>query len=199
MNHRLLAGLLVVIMIISLAGCGGVQESLKSWEETVKTPLDESEVQVPDELVQASNDIDLNVSDKIKVELYYAREDGKGLAIEERSINKAEGIARETINELLKGPSQKDLVSALPKGTELLDINVRPDGQCIVNFNGNLESISGDIKSKLAVYSVVDTLCQFPTIDNVIFQVDGTPVEHVGELAVDEPVIANYELSKESP
>ncbi|MGE5405480.1 MAG: GerMN domain-containing protein [Candidatus Saccharibacteria bacterium] len=199
MNIRLTAGLLVVVMIVMLTGCGGIQESLKSWEETVKTPVSDSDVQVPDGLVKASDDNSLDLSEKIKIELYFTRKDGKGLAIEQRSINKVEGIARATINELLKGPAQKDLHSALPEGTELLDINVRPDGQCIINFSGDLENISGDTKSKLAVYSVVDTLCQFPTIDNVVFQVNGTPIENVGEVALAEPVMANYDLCKGNP
>lgn len=163
----------------------------------MKTPVDDGEVNVPDELTKASEEADLNVSENIKVELYYARKDGTGLVVEERSISKVEGIARETINELLKGPNKKELVSALPAGTQLIDINVKPDGQCVINFSSDIDKLVGDTKSKLAVYSVVDTLCQFPTIDNVTFQVNGVPVESIGEMAISEPVIADYEICKE--
>ena len=55
------------------------------------------------------------------------------------------------------------LKSALPPGTRLLDINITPEGTCIVDFSSHIE-VSGSKAEALAVFSIVNTLSQFPTV-----------------------------------
>ncbi len=129
------------------------------------------------------------------MKLYFVRKDGSGLEVEERKIVRVTGIARATVEELLKGPREEHLQSALPGETHLLDINVKEDGQCIVNLTSQVQGISEAEEEKLAVYSIVNTLSQFPTVKGVSFMVEGENVASIGgNISMAEPITADYDL-----
>lgn len=174
-NLRLLK-VIVVLLVIStcswLAGCAMLDQlwSLKQKEKNQKEVQD-----LPPEPAQLVT-VPAKPLGRTKVDLYFADPSGKGLVSERREIPKVEGIARATIEELIKGPSkQSGLLPTIPKGTGLLDINVRPDGLCIVNFSQEFVAnhTKGSLSEALTVYSVVNTLTQFPTVQKVKFLVDG--------------------------
>lgn len=133
------------------------------------------------------------------VSLYFADEAGQRLVMEERSIPKVEGIARATIEELITGPTQAGLKPAVPTSTRLLDINVRTDGLVIVDFSGELitDLPASATAEKLAVYSIVNTLTQFPTVDRVEMRVDGQKVDTLlGFEKLDQELVRNTSLIK---
>jgi germination protein M len=113
-----------------------------------------------------------------KVVLYFASADGSALVPETREITKEEGIARATVNHLISGPASSDLLPTLPAATILDDINIS-NGLCTVDFSSELlDDLSGDHQSQLmAVYSIVNTLTQFDTVDYVQILVDGKVVD----------------------
>lgn len=187
---------MVLVLLLGVIGCGwtGLDNQIASWKEAVKTPIDEPPDDVIDDLMQEPG---LEAAEKIKLQLYFARQEGNGLMVEEREITKVTGIARAAIEELLKGPRTEDLKSALPAGTRLLDINITPDGTCIVDFSTHIKEVSGSKAEALAVYSVVNTLSQFSTVKDVSFRVAGDKVESIGGyISTAEPVTADYGLSE---
>lgn len=178
-NTRLLkltAVMLVLGLCSALAGCTVLD---RLWSSN---PADESQKQVqdlPPEPVQ-STAVPSNPVSKIKVDLYFADATGNNLVKESREIPKVEGIARATIEELIMGPAQgSGLSSTIPKGTSLEDINIKADGTCIVNFSPEFKAnhAKGATNEALTVYSVVNTLTQFPSVHQVKFLVDGQEVE----------------------
>lgn len=187
---------MVLVLLLGVVGCGwtGLDNQIASWKEAVKTPIDEPPDNVIDDLIQEPG---LEAAEKIKLQLYFARQEGNGLMVEEREITKVTGIARAAIEELLKGPRTEELKSALPAGTRLLDINITPDGTCIVDFSTHIKEVSGSKAEALAVYSVVNTLSQFSTVKDVSFRVAGEKVESIGGyISTAEPVTADYGLSE---
>lgn len=187
---------MVLVLLLGVVGCGwtGLDNQIASWKEAVKTPIDEPPDNVIDDLMQEPG---LEAAEKIKLQLYFARQEGNGLMVEEREITKVTGIARAAIEELLKGPRTEELKSALPAGTRLLDINITPDGTCIVDFSTHIKEVSGSKAEALAVYSVVNTLSQFSTVKDVSFRVAGEKVESIGGyISTAEPVTADYGLSE---
>lgn len=194
--RRYIALALVMLLLVGTAGCGwtGLDDQIASWKEMVKEPIDQPPDDVIDELLQET---DYEEPEKITVKLYFARQKGDGLGVEEREIPKVTGIARATIEELLKGPQAEDLKSALPAGTRLLDINITPEGTCIVDFSYHITEVSGSKAEALAVFSIVNTLSQFPTVNNVSFMVEGEKVDSIGgNISTAEPVTADYGLSE---
>ncbi|KAF1085404.1 Spore germination protein GerM [Sporotomaculum syntrophicum] len=129
------------------------------------------------------------------VVLYFADADGY-LQAERRTINKTAGIARQAIHELCCGPRNQGLSATIPDGTRLLDINIR-DGLCTVNFSRELVAnhSGGSGSENTTVYSIVNTLTQFSSIEQVQILVDGAIVESIaGHLDVSVPLTRDSDL-----
>lgn len=138
---------------------------------------------------------------EITVALYFASTDGDKLVKTEKQIPKVEGMARATIESLLEGPdANSGLVSAIPEGTQLLDINVKPaEKTCIVDFSHELRNqlASGKNSEQLAVYSITNTLCQFASIDQVEFRIEGQSIATLtGTTDLSTAVTANAAIVK---
>ncbi len=133
--------------------------------------------------------------DKTTVVMYFVNEEGE-LVAEQREIPSVIGIARETIRELLLGPKNEMLSPTIPTGTELLDIDVS-DGLCTVDFSKELIAghSGGSGSEYLTVYSIVNTLTQFGTIEEVQIRVEGKIVDTIaGHVAVDAPLTRDDEI-----
>lgn len=187
---------LLLLILLLQAGCQwqDMQTRIQSMKESLNTDQkNETEMLVEDVM----KDAPLDQAEKTTVQLYFPTKSGGGLGIEERSIDRVDGIGRAAVTELLKGPKSDKMVSPFPTGVQLLDINIRPDGQCFVNFNARIQDIDGAAREKNAVYSIVDTLSQFPTVDEVNFLVEGEKVDSLaGNIDLSVPVAANYEMVK---
>ncbi|SHG80192.1 Sporulation and spore germination [Thermosyntropha lipolytica DSM 11003] len=133
--------------------------------------------------------------DTIKVDLYFVKSDKSGLEIEERYIERREGIARLTVGELIKGPEDPGFINIFPPGSRLLDINVKPDGVCIVDLSSEVAGVRNSREEKLMVYALVNTLAQFPTIDQVAIRVEGKKVDTVaGYVKWPEAITPDYNM-----
>ncbi len=140
-------------------------------------------------------------TEMIAVELYFMDTASHQLVKEKREIPKTVGMARATLEELFKGADAigSGTVSAIPLGTSLLDINVRTDGKCIVDLSREfISNLSKDPKAEtLAVYAVVNTLTQYPTVTEVQVLVDGQIVNSPrGEVDLSQPLTRSESLIK---
>lgn len=128
-------------------------------------------------------------NEKTSIVLYF--DNGKGsLSAERREIPKVAGIAGQTINELCRGPLDRALFSTIPKNTKLLGINIK-DGLCTVNFSRDLITghSGGSGAEYLTVYSIVNTLTQFRSIERVQILVEGKQVQTIaGHLDISYPL-----------
>jgi len=187
--------LVVVLLYIACfsSGCWLTEDTrLKSWREWIKVPVEEGK-KASSTAVKSNRTANIKelTKERITVELYFARKDGKGLEAEKRDIPKEEGIARKTIEALLAGPQNPNLNCPLPEGTKLLDINIKPDGLCIVNFSREITTVTPGKPEQLAVDAVVKTLCQFPSVKEVRFMVEGDYVDTLaGGVDISRPLKA---------
>lgn len=108
------------------------------------------------------------------VKLYYGSPGNERLAYELRTINynTSEEKYLATLNSLLAGPENTNLVANIAEGTKVLNIS-RSAKDLTVNFSREFLSFAGSIGEIVAVGSIVNTLVQFPEIDRVKIQVDG--------------------------
>ncbi len=215
-------GVWILMMLCITAGCTEAQETLMQMRQELKQEiaLEEMDNTQPGRTDDRENtltvpSVDDMVKDDITIEetyepvqtmstpvqeitvaLYFADAAGEKLVKTEKRIPKVEGMARSTIETLLEGPdADSGLVSAIPSGTQLLDINVKPeDKKCIVDFSQELmhQLASKDNGEQLAVYSVVNTLCQFDSIEQVEFRIEGQSVATLaGGMNLSKTVSAN--------
>jgi germination protein M len=188
---------LSLALVLCFAGCGLI-DNLQSFKDN-----DESQEQEPEEIVieegvniepgdttepeqsDAMTSQDSGSEDSREVVLYFANSDGTSLEGETRAIPKQEGIARATINELIAGPVDANLSPTLPAATILEDINIA-DGVCTVDFSTDfLTDLSSDQEAQmLALYSIVNTLTQFDSVDYVRILVNGQALDSLAGVDV---------------
>jgi germination protein M len=103
-----------------------------------------------------------------------------------------EGVLAEALTALVAGPTtdEQDLgfSTAIPEGTELVGVEVA-DGVATVDLSTEFGSGGGSASMMGRVAQVVFTATQFPTVESVLFELEGTPVTTLGGegLILDEP------------
>ena len=140
----------------------------------------------------SGTDTDNAAEETKNVVLYFANEDGT-LEEEQRTIPKQEGLARATVNQLISGPNDENLLPTLPSSTILEDIDIS-NGVCTVDFSSDLMTDMPDDqnKQKLALYSIVNTLTQFDTVDSVRILVNGQALETFAGVDVSTAIAPLY-------
>lgn len=181
----LLAGLVALA-----AGC--------TYQQVVDyiVPPPEKVVQPKIEVLPSENNPEVTeeqpqTNEKYTLVLFFGDNQAGSLVAEKRQVPKVEGLARRAINELIKGPQNAKLQSIIPEGTKLIDINVKADGLCIVNFSKELmtKHHGGSSGEALTVYAIVNTLTQFPTVKEVQILIDGERKETIaGHMDISQPL-----------
>ena len=119
------------------------------------------------------------------------------LIFRKRNIENNNSI-EETIKTLLNGATDEEnrdnIISCIPKDTELLDIFVAGD-TVYLNFNESFEfNPLGNEGTMLQIYQLVYTATQFEGIDNVIFLINGNLNETIGaEGAIENMPFTRFE------
>lgn len=197
MNRSVVCCLATAILAVCLIAGGCIsdqeREKLISWKDLLK--LSEAPKGEKDSLDNSANlPPELNpFEETIDIQLYYPGPERNKLVMELRTIGKTEGIARKTIEELIKGPVNPSSLKVFPEGTRLLDINIKPDGRCIVDFSSEIRSVASARDEELMVYATVNTLGQFATVSSVEFMVNGQRVNRIaGYMDLSKPVEPDY-------
>ncbi len=149
--------------------------------------------------VLSMSDMALNTEDKTTVKIYFPDKNGENLVIENRKIDAQQALSLEKaiVSELLKGPEESSLSSAVADGTKLLGIETK-DGVCYVNFSSEFKSksSSGSAATMLSLYAVVNSLCELRNVESVQILVNGETGVEFGNFVLDIPYEANYDLVK---
>ena len=130
------------------------------------------------------------------VTLYFASKDGMFLQAESRKLTGDK--IQEAVEALIKGPEKSYLSPTIPKEVTVLSTKVTND-LCTVNFNEKLitNHWGGSSGELLTVYSIVDTLTQFPGIKKVQILVEGRKVETLaGHLMLEESLEPDMSMIK---
>lgn len=121
--------------------------------------------------------------------LYFADTAGRFLLTEKRTFPSMEAaqLPELVLEQLLLGPETPGMVSPLPQGTALLDVNVE-NGVCSVDFNADfyLNRPLDQRGEQLALLSVVNTLCELKDINQVQFYVEGSRLSAYTYLSLSE-------------
>ncbi|ACL70299.1 GerMN domain-containing protein [Halothermothrix orenii] len=133
-----------------------------------------------------------------EVLLYFSTSDAMYLKAEKRMV-KADHIYLNTLKELIKGPESNNLNPTIPEGVEILDLRVK-DGIAYIDFNRALKDNhwGGSTGESMTVYSIVNTMTQFPEIEKVQFMLEGEKIETLaGHIYLMPPIEPNKRLLKQ--
>ncbi len=110
------------------------------------------------------------------VAVYYVKstDDNMFLVREVHQVPKSEGVAAAALNELINGtPQTSGAFKVLPADTRVLGIKIE-QGVATIDFSPEvLHANVGASGEALGISSIVNTLTEFPTIEEVQFTVEG--------------------------
>ncbi|MDO4539759.1 MAG: GerMN domain-containing protein [Syntrophomonadaceae bacterium] len=186
-------GLAMLIVCLLSGGCSNTaaDEELADWRQLFQEapPADEEPLPITDDelLAQlgvlpespAPGDAVGTGGEVMVVKLYYPDEMGY-MSQEERTVAAEEGVARRTMELLLDGPEDAALQNIFPAGTTLKDINIKEDGECIVDLSAEVTGVKNREQEDLMVESIINTLGEYPTIKRVSFRVEGWDTNTLG-------------------
>lgn len=124
-----------------------------------------------------------------QLRLYFSDESGRYLVSEYHSLTLEEDASAEryVVEELLRGPNNGELRSAIPEGTSLISCTAA-GGVCTVDLSAEFydNRPASALGERLAVYSIVDSLTAIAEVRSVRILVGGEPIETYVYLSLDE-------------
>jgi germination protein M len=179
-----------------IAGCGAdeatpagpvpsVEDQADTTTEPVETTAEEGDGQT------GSAEGEEEPSGTVTYQVWFA--EGETLFVTYRSQDRTPRVGSAALEALLRGPDEFEqgygLSSAIPEGTQLLGLRIE-DGIAYVDLTSEFESGGGTLSMQMRLAQVVYTLAQFPTVEGVLFSLDGEQVDVIGGegIVVDQPL-----------
>ncbi|MCZ7535524.1 MAG: GerMN domain-containing protein [Acidimicrobiia bacterium] len=182
---RALTAPLLVALLLGAAACGGDDDSSGDEATSTSTPSG-------DAVTTTAPDATTTTAPALTDVLVYFLRDEK-VAVVRREVPDDGAPAAAALRALLAGPDDDEaslgFVTTIPDGTELNGVVIE-DGVATVDLSSAYDDGGGTSSVTTRLASVVFTLTQFPTVDSVLFELDGEPVtEFSGEgFVLDGPV-----------
>jgi germination protein M len=197
MNRRLAAPLLVPLILAALVGaCAPAAETGSGPIPTSSVvPAETAAPSAATSTAEPSASIRPSPSPSTTVRVYFylgGAPGSDGLVPIERSVSGEDPIAG-ALTALLAGPTSleagdRTITSAIPDGSRLLGLAIG-DGVATVDLSREYESGGGSLSMFVRLGQVVYTLTQFPSVQAVVFEIEGQRVTvFSGEgIALDHP------------
>lgn len=210
----------LIFMFLFTFSCTSADNSTSTLSDnnTITSDIDNDEVEegskinnndetadIDDSPVAGENDVDEDQpvedeevieSSELTINVYYADAMGEYLVGEARVIS-SENKYVDALNELMKLPIDSSLFQLIPDTTKINSIVVK-DGLAKVDFSKSFveDRFVSDTVDILLIYSIVNTLTEFPEVNSVSFYIDGEKLDILGEIDIKEPVFRRRDLIK---
>jgi len=141
----------------------------------------------------------INSYQKTSLTLYFANESGDKLMAEARTIRYNSNMALEKVivDQVLKGPVEEGHYPTIASEAKVLGVSVKDD-ICYVNFDEGVQTNSYNLVPEAALYSIVNSLIQNGTVEQVQISVNGeTTVKFQGVISLEKPLSVNEKLITE--
>lgn len=110
---------------------------------------------------------------EITISLYYADENIANLKAEKRIFPNDENLAKSVVQAIIDGPQNDNLCSLLPSDTEINSVSISGD-VCTVDLNDEFTNFTGGTSMEnLAVFSLVNSLCEVDGVSKVKINIEG--------------------------
>jgi germination protein M len=160
---------------VEAASAGGDETTLPESTEEAATPLSTTAAE----------------PQTVTYQVWFAQ--GESLFVTYRTQDATPRVGAAALEALLAGPSEFEqgygLTTAVPEGTEFLGLTIY-DGIAHVDLSSEYESGGGTLSMSMRLAQVVYTLTQFPTVNGVVFSLDGQPIDVLGGegIVIDHPL-----------
>lgn len=178
---------------------GAVEERLTQANNQIMGPMNRENVLLTPNITSDS------VIRK-QVVLYFSNKEMTGLVPEVRLIEVQSPLdsseEKAILEQLIKGPSSKNLVGLLPSDIKINDVNTTTDKTCYIDLSSIPEINKGTYNEnlqKLTIYSIVNTLTiPDKNVKRVQFLINGEKVSNLNQAyEKDESLIRNNEMKQD--
>jgi germination protein M len=149
----------------------------KGEGEDIKIPRESKAVAGAKAVSEVKEQPKMDQNQTIALTLYYQDKEGQLIPVTRR-VAKQEGIARAAIAGLIDSAINREeieffgLYPVLPAGTEILGITIK-DGTAVIDFSKELLNYNDEVAERNIISSIIYTLTEFKTVDNVKILVNG--------------------------
>ena len=181
-----------------VAGCGaeeatpaGPVPTLEEETETATEPVETITEEQGEGETDSEGSEEEEPSGTVTYQVWLA--EGETLFVTYRSQERTPRVGTAALEALLRGPDEFEqgygLSSAIPEGTQLLGLRIE-EGIAYVDLTSEFESGGGTLSMQMRLAQVVYTLTQFPSVEGVLFSLDGEQVDVIGGegIVVDQPL-----------
>jgi germination protein M len=133
--------------------------------------------------------------EKAQLHLYFADESGTMLVDTWRTVvyNSNVALERVVVEQVLKGPNSDVVFPTVNENTKILSVTTR-DGICYVNLDQNFLTDPYSVTAQVAVYSLVNSLTELPSVQAVQITIDGDQNRNLMELSLANQFERNKEI-----
>ena len=156
---------------------------------------------IPVGLMSSTDFVNINgnesdIEQNMTVTLYMTDEKGKLLqeTVEYIKIDGLKTLEQVVLEALIKGPGQNSSLVPVVNEKTLVNRVRTSDGICYVDFSEDFLSKPGKISDEIAVYSVVNTLCEIQGVTKVRLTINGNDRKNYGKVAINDFLSLRPEL-----
>jgi|GEM_PF-2401820 len=164
-------------------------------DETAQEPQGNSQDDVEETVPRESEDADQEeVPQTVTINVYFADQMGEYLVGEARTIPYEHRYSNALV-ELMKLPVDEKLIKLIPDTASINSLDVK-EGTAYVDFSRKFveDRFVSDTADILLVYSIVNTLTEFPDINSVVLNIEGEKLDILGMLDLSEPLYRKSDL-----
>lgn len=134
-----------------------------------------------------SSDSELRSYEQVQLHLYFANERGTGLVSTYRTVVYNSNIAPERLvtEEVIKGPNTDVVYPTINPQTRILSVTTR-DEICYVNLDRSFLSDPYDVTSRVAIYSLVNSLTELTSVSAVQIRIEGESKESLMDTSLQD-------------
>jgi germination protein M len=195
-NLKIIFSLLIIVVLVIVGYLIFNKFIVPVWERYTEKPVITKEVPYKEEEIKEVEP--LPIEEMVEVNLYFSDSQAMYLIPEKRKISQIPSLARQAVNELIKGPENSDFYRTIPEGTQVNEVYIADDIVYIdlseEIFKNHPGGSSGEL---MTVYSIVNTLTEIPPIKGVQILVEGNEMESlVGHIDISMPLLRDEDWIK---
>lgn len=187
---RLLLMATLMALVVMIAGCDNSAPGSQPTPSTSDNKLAEQS--------QPAGNAAADPEPTMQLVVYHATKDAMYLVSETHKVPVNSHPARKAIELLLEGPKNPEFVGVMPAGTQIKNITVK-EHIAYADFNDKLvkKNGGGSASEILLVGAIVNTLTEFPDIQQVQILVNGKKIETIsGHMDTSEPLSRSEKIIK---
>lgn len=197
---KLLMIFLTITLVLCMASCKREEESSlippssQSEEQAAGDTKDNKDTKKDDKSSKAPK------TEKRNLLLYFTDSAAQYLRGEERNLSSDDdAVEWAIVYELIKGPKSENLSPSVQGEVGILSIQTQ-NGLCTIDLTKEFveANTGGSAKENIAIYSLVNSLCELQTIDKVKINIEGNTEAEFGEMLLDTPLEPNKDLVDET-